>query len=679
MILLSSNAINTITYYLQRCQIVFENTASYQYICHSLHSPPPGDVENQSIENKQTIISPPRQQVLPTYVPQQPSLHNSQLHLQTDFTSPPPTHPHGFWPQQAFPNSWQAQFRMPSPVPQTKTTVTNSTAGNSNSPTFSSASNSTIRSPSPRWRSFNTNSRQRTPYQYANAPRNTYPRQFAQSANGSFFGNSPQNPQSPSSSSAQNWPQFNQRPRFIPRQHMRMNRPRNSVQNQSNGTNQESNAVTECKTRKRKLKSQQSGEPQRAQKPWNREDAVKAIAAEMELRTPKNNQQIMIRFPDHEITRQIVQNFHSDIKSVHFHTPCNPRYCYVQVQPNANIESVAHELNETVFQHEKLRVEIKESQFEEKAFPECIDPYTLYLGNLPTNITSNAVKDEFPKATRVDIGFAKKMKYTRYAFIKFSNAEDAIQAYKEKYNLVIDSRSVVLRFRRGKGNVNPPGQVDKLPNEMNEFDIQSLRKKIKREPVEETIDDYDIPAINVSSVKPELMEDDDYEQDAVYESHETYINDINIKSECPDYDEEYENYYDEEETTNVSYSFRPNETVTVDVMLAGNDGGAECIQTNHESDITIPPVIDDEDRQWNDKPDEEDDFDIPYSFVPNKQILSENNSDITLPSTNENHDGGSDREDSRWSSDDAEDNSGAEYTWRGINQKNKSTKQTKGK
>lgn len=55
------------------------------------------------------------------------------------------------------------------------------------------------------------------------------------------------------------------------------------------------------------------------------------------------------------------------------------RYCYVQVQPNANIENVAHELNETVFQHEKLRVEIKESQFEEKAFPECIDPYTYVL------------------------------------------------------------------------------------------------------------------------------------------------------------------------------------------------------------------------------------------------------------------------------------------------------------
>lgn len=86
------------------------------------------------------------------------------------------------------------------------------------------------------------------------------------------------------------------------------------------------------------------------------------------------------------------------------------------------------------------------------------------------------------------------------------------------------------------------------------------------------------------------MDDDDYEQDAVYESHETYVNDINIKSECPDYDDEYDSYYDDEDTSNVSYSFRPNETVTVDVMLAGNNS-VECIQTNHGSDISIPPVI----------------------------------------------------------------------------------------
>jgi len=138
-------------------------------------------VENQPIDNKPAIVSPPRQ-VLPGYVAQQPPLHNNQIHLQTDFTSPPPTHPHGFWPQQAFPNSWPTQFRMPSPVQQTKTTVTNTTTCNNNPPTFSSSSNSTIRSPLPRWRSFNNGARQRTPYQYGNTPRNNYPRQFSQNA-----------------------------------------------------------------------------------------------------------------------------------------------------------------------------------------------------------------------------------------------------------------------------------------------------------------------------------------------------------------------------------------------------------------------------------------------------------------------------------------------------------------
>lgn len=137
-------------------------------------------MENQSID-KAAIISPPRQ-VLPGFVAQQPPPHNNQIHLQTDFTSPPPTHPHGFWPQQAFPNTWQTQFRMPSPAPQTKTTVTNTTTCNNNSPTFSSSSNSTIRSPLPRWRSFNNSARQRTPYQYGNTPRNNYPRQFSQNA-----------------------------------------------------------------------------------------------------------------------------------------------------------------------------------------------------------------------------------------------------------------------------------------------------------------------------------------------------------------------------------------------------------------------------------------------------------------------------------------------------------------
>jgi len=48
----------------------------------------------------------------------------------------------------------------------------------------------------------------------------------------------------------------------------------------------------------------------------------------------------------------------------------------VEVQPSANIENVANALNETFFQHGKLKVEIKGNHFEKNILPESIDPYT---------------------------------------------------------------------------------------------------------------------------------------------------------------------------------------------------------------------------------------------------------------------------------------------------------------
>ncbi|XP_050421841.1 uncharacterized protein LOC126834152 [Adelges cooleyi] len=574
------------------------------------------------MENQSNMSSP--RPILPSTYVTQPMSHNNAINLQTDFTSPPPppslNHPN-YWPQPNYSGTWQQPYHIQGPATPTSTTITTCT---STTITYSPTTSSGIRSSSPRWR-FNNNSRQQRPFPYGSVPRNNYPRQFPVNSSGNFFGNGAPNQ---SNSSSQNWQQFNQRPRYLQRQNVRMNRPRTTVQNQTNGINQESNSVTECKTRKRKVKSQQPGEPQRAQKPWNREDAEKAIAAEMELRTPKNNKQIMIRFPDHEITRQIVQSFHSDIKSVHFHTPCNPRYCYVQVQPNANIDNVAKELNETIFQHEKLRVEVKESQFEEKAFPECIDPYTLYLGNLPTNITSNAVKDEFPKATRVDIGFAKKMKYTRYAFIKFSNAEDAIQAYKEKYNLVIDSRSVVLRFRRGKGNVNPPGQVDKLPNEMNEYDA---RKEIKSEPKDEMYDylqtEYESTEINISRVKSEVIDyEDNEDEDAIFECASETSGDIIIKSETRVSDNEYEDDYDySEDERGPTYKFFPKNNMVVE-SYSGN-GQTQTVTSIVENNDDIPHVIQDEDPRWLAVDDIQEEGgkkeESPYTFDPSLKIKLE--------------------------------------------------------
>lgn len=87
-----------------------------------------------------------------------------------------------------------------------------------------------------------------------------------------------------------------------------------------------------------------------------------------------------------------------------------------------------------------------------------------------------------------------------------------------------------------------------------------------------------------------MMEEDDYDQDTLYDTHVSYGNDINIKSECPDFEEDYdEQYYDLEETPNI-YTFRRDETMTMDVVLADNNS-AHCIQTNHSDDIAIPAVI----------------------------------------------------------------------------------------
>lgn len=111
--------------------------------------------------------------------------------------------------------------------------------------------------------------------------------------------------------------------------------------------------------------------------------------------------------------------------------------------------------------------------------------------------------------------------------------------------------------------------------------------------LQETIDEYDTPAINISRIKPEMIEEDEYEHDSVYESHIPYLNDISIKSECPDYDEDYDdNYFEEVEPHQMpnAYTFRPNETVTVDVVVNGNNS-AQCVSSNHNDDISIAPVI----------------------------------------------------------------------------------------
>lgn len=76
---------------------------------------------------------------------------------------------------------------------------------------------------------------------------------------------------------------------------------------------------------------------------------------------------------------------------------------------------------------------------------------SILTGNL--KVTVDDVVKAFPKHKRIDIGFAKKMKYTRYAFVGFRSVDDAIEAFQTTHSTEMYSKSLIVRFRRLHGTV----------------------------------------------------------------------------------------------------------------------------------------------------------------------------------------------------------------------------------
>lgn len=75
------------------------------------------------------------------------------------------------------------------------------------------------------------------------------------------------------------------------------------------------------------------------------------------------------------------------------------------------------------------------------------------MGNLPTNVSVNRVKAYFVNAARIDIGFAQRMKYTRYAFIRYNTVEEAFEGFRMAFKMELGPRSLVIRFRRTRGYI----------------------------------------------------------------------------------------------------------------------------------------------------------------------------------------------------------------------------------
>ncbi|BES93439.1 RRM [Nesidiocoris tenuis] len=215
-------------------------------------------------------------------------------------------------------------------------------------------------------------------------------------------------------------------------------------------------------------------------RPWTKEAAELALKAENEHKKKFGFTALVVRFPDPEISREMIQNYHSAIDNVHFQGPCSSRYCFVTLKPQADAEKVMEELNQIKFGCGYLKAERKVEKQDEHVKIEEIDPFTLFVGNLPANISTVEVKEKFPTAMRIDVGYAQKMKFTRYAFCRFLTTEAALEAYKNSVNLVISNRSIVLRFRRTNAPVGPPGEKPAIsPIEAAATEMLTVGAKLK--------------------------------------------------------------------------------------------------------------------------------------------------------------------------------------------------------
>lgn len=135
--------------------------------------------------------------------------------------------------------------------------------------------------------------------------------------------------------------------------------------------------------------------------------------------------------------------------------PFSFSFVFIQLNPELDHEVLQQEISRIPFGTGRLKLEKCDvSRNEHK--PEDIDPLTLFLGNIHPLFSVQSVKEKVPKAYRVDVGFAKKHKFGKYAFAKFRMAEDAREAFVRLSRMKVDGQEMdlVVRFRRVRGNIS---------------------------------------------------------------------------------------------------------------------------------------------------------------------------------------------------------------------------------
>ncbi|XP_030377667.1 protein painting of fourth [Scaptodrosophila lebanonensis] len=186
----------------------------------------------------------------------------------------------------------------------------------------------------------------------------------------------------------------------------------------------------------------------REQGTLRRQNALRALALEHQLTDKRAtlNSVLIIHFPDPEVSPQAVATFSQDIREVIFPVNLSPRQCCVQLKPGVNVERTIANLNQVAFGNGFLKAELK--PFTDEELASNIDPFSLYVSNIPFNMTTAAIRAHFPNAQRVDIGIIKREKRARYAFVRYPNVDLAAEAFKHLVSSPLGNRKLTVRYRR---------------------------------------------------------------------------------------------------------------------------------------------------------------------------------------------------------------------------------------
>lgn len=82
-----------------------------------------------------------------------------------------------------------------------------------------------------------------------------------------------------------------------------------------------------------------------------------------------------------------------------------------------------------------------------------IDPCTLYVRNLPANVTNRDIEILYP--TCMKYKFLSSLENSKSVLVHFHNTEDAVIAYKSTNNIFYQSNLLMVQFNRRAFKVNP--------------------------------------------------------------------------------------------------------------------------------------------------------------------------------------------------------------------------------